>query len=187
MQAVPLSKCFVDSEVEAAALRALRSGNYILGKECEAFEAEVAAHTGTQHFVLGSSWTMIVFLLHQLQELGPGDEVIVPSHTAFPSIEPLLQLGARPVFVDVDESYVMDPEQVGAAVTPRTVGLLPRARPSAVWVISARSASSRLRISRFWATAGASLPVMPKRPPVFACCATTDVKGSTSMIFPATT
>ena len=45
MQKIPLSKCFVNPEVEEAALRALRSGVYILGKESQAFEAELAAHT----------------------------------------------------------------------------------------------------------------------------------------------
>jgi dTDP-4-amino-4,6-dideoxygalactose transaminase len=125
MQKIPLSKCFVNSEVEEAALRALRSGQYILGKESQAFEAELAAHTGTKHCVLGTSWTMIVYLLHQLQGVGPGDEIIVPSHTAFPTMEPLIHLGARPVFVDVDDTYVMDLEQVEAAITPRTVGIIP--------------------------------------------------------------
>src|SRR5256885_11967021 len=124
MQKVPLSKCFVNAEVEEAALRALRSGQYILGKECQAFEAELAAHTGTAHCVLGTSWTMIVYLLHQLQGVGPGDEIIVPSHTAFPTVEPLIHLGARPVFVDVDETYVMDLEQIEAAITPRTTGII---------------------------------------------------------------
>ncbi len=125
MQKITLSKCFVNAEVEAAALRALRSGQYILGKECQAFEAELAAYTGTRECVLGTSWTMIVYLLHQLQGVGPGDEIIVPSHTAFPTMEPLIHLGARPVFVDVDDTYVMDLEQVEAAVTPRTVGIIP--------------------------------------------------------------
>lgn len=125
MAKIPLSKCFVNREVEEAALRALRSGQYILGKESQAFEAELAAYTGTTQCVLGSSWTLIVFLLHQLQGVRPGDEVIVPSHTAFPTMEPLIHLGARPVFVDVDDTYVMDLDQVEAAITPRTVGIIP--------------------------------------------------------------
>jgi dTDP-4-amino-4,6-dideoxygalactose transaminase len=125
MQKIPLSKCFVDSEVEEAALRALRSGQYILGKECEAFEAELAAHTGTRHCVLGSSWTMIVYMLHLAQGLKPGDEVIVPSHTALPTMEPLIHCGAKPVFVDIDETFCMDLAQVEAAITPRTVGIIP--------------------------------------------------------------
>jgi dTDP-4-amino-4,6-dideoxygalactose transaminase len=124
-QKIPLSKCFVNPEVEEAALRALRSGQYILGKESQAFETELAAYTGTRQCVLGSSWTLIVFLLHQLQGVGPGDEIIVPSHTAFPTMEPLIHLGARPVFVDIDDTYLMDLDQVEAAISPRTVGIIP--------------------------------------------------------------
>ena len=71
MSKIPLSKCFVNPEVEEAALRAIRSGQYILGAESKAFEAELAAHTGTATAVLGSSWTMIVYLLHQIQGIGP--------------------------------------------------------------------------------------------------------------------
>jgi len=125
MHKIPLSKCFVNEEVEAAALRALRSGQYILGKECQAFEAELAAYTGTKHAILGSSWTMIVYLLHLAQGLKPGDEVIVPSHTAFPTLEPLIHCGARPVFADIDDSYCLDVEQIESLITPRTVGMIP--------------------------------------------------------------
>ncbi|MEI6196593.1 MAG: DegT/DnrJ/EryC1/StrS family aminotransferase [Verrucomicrobiota bacterium] len=124
MSKIPLSKCFVNAEVEEAALRAIRSGQYILGKESMAFEAELAAHTGTTQCVLGSSWTMCVYLLHQLQGVGPGDEIIVPSHTAFPSMEPLIHLGAKPVFADIDDTFVMDLAHVESLITPRTVGII---------------------------------------------------------------
>src|SRR5258708_10341481 len=125
MEKIPLSKCFVNLEVEEAALRALRSGQYILGKECQGFEAELAAHTGTRHAVLGTSWTMIVYLLHLAMGLKPGDEVLVPSHTAFPTMEPLIHCGATPVFIDIDDTYCLDADQIEAAITPRTVGIIP--------------------------------------------------------------
>src|SRR5947208_7965841 len=125
MQKIPLSKCFVNPEVEEAALRALRSGQYILGKECQAFETELAACTGTKHAVLGSSWTMIVYLLHLAQGLKPGDEVIVPSHTAFPTMEPLIHCGAKPVFVEIDDTYCLDIGQIEPLITSRTVGIIP--------------------------------------------------------------
>ncbi len=125
MQKIPLSKCFVNDEVRDAALRALESGSYILGKESTAFETELAAHTGTKHAVLCSSWTMGVFLLHQAMGFKAGDEVLVPSHTAFPSIEPLIHCGGKPVFIDIDDTYCLDVEQLEAAITPRTVGVLP--------------------------------------------------------------
>lgn len=125
MEKIPLSKCFVNEEVKTAAMRALESGQYILGKECQAFEAELAAHTGTQHCVLGSSWTMIVYLLHLAMGLKPGDEILVPSHTAFPTMEPLIHCGAVPVFVDIDDTYGMDCDELESLVTSRTVGIIP--------------------------------------------------------------
>jgi dTDP-4-amino-4,6-dideoxygalactose transaminase len=125
MKKIPLSRVFLSDDVRQAAMRALESGSYILAKECEAFEAELAAYTGTRHAVLCSSWTAGVFLLHQAMGVTPGDEVIVPSHTAFPSIEPMIHCGAKPVFIDIDETYCLDVDLIEAAITPRSVGLLP--------------------------------------------------------------
>jgi dTDP-4-amino-4,6-dideoxygalactose transaminase len=115
----------VNDETRAAALRVIDSGSYVLGKEGEAFEAELAAFIGTKHAIICSSWTAGVFLLHQTMGLKGGDEVIVPSHTAFPSIEPLMHYEAKPVFVDIDETYCLDVDLIEAAITPRTVGILP--------------------------------------------------------------
>ncbi|MHB1239434.1 MAG: DegT/DnrJ/EryC1/StrS family aminotransferase [Gammaproteobacteria bacterium] len=125
MNKIPLSRVFLNDEVREAVLRAVDSGSYILGAECKAFEAELARYVGMAHCVLSSSWTAAVSLLHEAMGLAPGDEVIVPSHTAFPSIEPLIHRGAKPVFVDVDKTYCLDPAAVEAAVTPRTVGIIP--------------------------------------------------------------
>jgi dTDP-4-amino-4,6-dideoxygalactose transaminase len=125
MRKIPLSRVFLNDEVHAAALRALESGSYILGKECEAFEAELAAYIGTKHAVLCSSWTAGEFLLHKAMGLKPDDEILVPSHTAFPTIEPMIHFGARPVFIDVDATYCLDTDLLEASITPRTVGILP--------------------------------------------------------------
>lgn len=125
MKKIPLSKPFVNDEIRQAAVRVIDSGSFILTKECEAFEAELAAHIGTKHAVLCSNWTGGVFMLHQAMGLKAGDEIIVPSHTAFPSIEPLMHWNAKPIFVDIDESYCLDVDLIEAAITPRTVGILP--------------------------------------------------------------
>jgi len=125
MEKVPLSKCLLNDEVKQAAMRALESGWYILAKECEAFERELAAHTGTKHAIVSSSLTAGMFLLHKAMDLKPGEEILVPSHTAFPSIEPMIHCGAKPVFIDIDETYCMDVELLEAAITSRTVGLMP--------------------------------------------------------------
>ncbi len=124
MRRVPLSRPFVNDEIKEAAIRVIDSGKFILSRECEAFERELAAYTGRKHAVLCSSLTAGTLLLHKAMRLRPGDEVLAPSLTAFPSIEPMLHCGARPVFVDVDETFCMDPDALEAAVTPRTVGIV---------------------------------------------------------------
>ena len=125
MKKIPLSRVFLNDEVREAALRALNSGSYILAKECEAFEAELADYIGTKHAVLCSSWTAGAFLLHRAMGLKSGDEILVPSHTAFPSIEPMIHCGAKPIFIDIDDIYCLDVDLIEALITPRTVGILP--------------------------------------------------------------
>jgi dTDP-4-amino-4,6-dideoxygalactose transaminase len=122
---IALSQPFINQEIRDAVLAVLDSGRFILGPQCVEFERELARFAGRKHAVLSSSWTAGVYLLHLAMGLRPGDEIIVPSHTAFPSIEPMLHCGARPVFVDIDGTYCLDPGLVAAAITPRTVGILP--------------------------------------------------------------
>jgi dTDP-4-amino-4,6-dideoxygalactose transaminase len=125
MKKIPLSRVFLNEEVREAALRALDSGSYILAKECDAFEAELANYIGTKEAVLCSSWTAGVSMLFHAMGVKPGDEIIVPSHTAFPSVEPMIHRGAKPVFVDIDETYCLDVDLIEASITSRTVGILP--------------------------------------------------------------
>jgi dTDP-4-amino-4,6-dideoxygalactose transaminase len=126
---IQLSKPYVTQEIKDAVLRVIDGGNFILGKESEAFEKEMAAHTGAKHCVLSANWTAAIYLLclamKRAGKLKPGDEVILPSHTAFPSCEPFIHAGAVVKFVDVDESYTADPAAIEKAVTPKTVGILP--------------------------------------------------------------
>jgi len=125
MRKIPLSRVFINEEVRNAALRVLNSGSYILAKECEAFEQELADYVGTKHAVLCSSWTAGGFLLHRAMGLKAGDEILVPSHTAFPTIEPMIHFGAKPIFIDIDETYCIDVNLLEASITSRTVGILP--------------------------------------------------------------
>ena len=125
MLEIPLSRCLLNEETKEAALRALESGRYILGRECEEFEAELAAYVGTRHAVLGSSCTAVTTLLYLALGLKTGDDVIMPSHTAFPCVEPIIHCGAKPVFVDIDDTFCIDVDRIDAAITSRTVGILP--------------------------------------------------------------
>src|SRR5437868_12878678 len=124
MKKIPLSRVFINDEVREAALRALNSGSYILSKECETFEGELADYIGAKYAVLCSSWTAGGFLLHRAMGLKQGDEILVPSHTAFPTIEPMLHFGAKPVFIDINETYCLNVDLLEASITSRTVGIL---------------------------------------------------------------
>ena len=122
---IPLSRVYQSELIDRRILDVVHGGNYILGPECKAFEKELAAYFGAKHVVLSSSWTAAVHLLHIAQGLKPGDEILVPSLTAFPSIEPMIHVGAKPVFCDIDDTYTIDPEDARKRITKRTVGILP--------------------------------------------------------------
>src|SRR5882724_5094237 len=125
MSKIPLARVHQSERIDRRILEVVKGGNFILGPECKAFEAELAAYFGMKHVVLSSSWTAAVHLLHLAQNLKPGDEILVPSLTAFPSIEPMIHAGARPVFCDIDDTYTICPEDARQRITNRTVGILP--------------------------------------------------------------
>ncbi len=122
---IPLSRVYQSELIDRRILEVVKGGNYILGPECREFEKELAAYFGVPHVVLSSSWTAAVHLLHIAQGLKPGDEVLVPSLTAFPSIEPMIHVGAVPVFCDIDDTYTICPEDAKKRITKKTVGILP--------------------------------------------------------------
>jgi dTDP-4-amino-4,6-dideoxygalactose transaminase len=122
---IPLSRVHQSETIDRRIIEVVRGGNFILGPECKAFEQELAAYFGVKHVVLSSSWTAAVHLLHLAQELKPGDEILVPSLTAFPSIEPMIHAGARPVFCDIDDTFTIDLADARRRITKRTVGILP--------------------------------------------------------------
>jgi dTDP-4-amino-4,6-dideoxygalactose transaminase len=122
---VPLSRPPVDDEIRQAVLTAIDSRQYILGPQCRAFESELARYTGVKHAVLTSSATAALWLTFRALGVKPGDEILVPSHTAFPTVEAICVAGATPLFVDSDEAYTIDPSDAAAKATPRTVGVVP--------------------------------------------------------------
>ncbi len=122
---IPLSKVYIDNEIKNSVLRVLESGQYILGKECELFEAEFADFIGRKYAILVSSGTAALWL--SLMSLGvkQKDEIIVPSHTAFPTVEPILALGAKPVFIDIDKTFTINPLKIEDKISKKTVGIIP--------------------------------------------------------------
>lgn len=141
---IPLSRPPVPPELADDIARVLRSRRFILGDETRLFEAELAAHTGVEHAVACSSGTAALWMAYRALGVRPGDEVLVPAHTAFPTIEPLLLLGARPVFCEVDETYTIDPEDARRKRTSRTVGVV------AVHLYGHPADVGRLRMDGLW-------------------------------------
>ncbi len=122
---IPLSKAPLTEEHKRAAARALESGWYILGDECKQFELELAKYFGVEHAVLVTSATSALTLTLLSWGIGPGDEVIVPSLTAFPTAEAVYNAGATCLFADIDEKFGMDPKHVERLVTPKTKAIIP--------------------------------------------------------------
>jgi perosamine synthetase len=122
---IPLSRVYQSETIDRRILQVVKGGNFILGPECKAFESELAAYFGVKYAVLSSSWTAAMHLLHIAQNLKAGDEILVPSLTAFPTIEPMIHAGARPVFCDIDETFTIDLNDARKKITDRTVGILP--------------------------------------------------------------
>ena len=110
---------------EEAALRALRSGWYIMGPELAAFEEEFAAYTGAKYAVGLNSGLDALTLSVAALGIGAGDEVIVPANTYIATVLAVTANGATPVFVEPNEYYNLDTSKLEAAITKRTRAIMP--------------------------------------------------------------
>lgn len=116
----------LEAELDAVMKDVLRSGRYVLARQVEAFEREFAAYVGTAHAVGVNSGTDALLMALWAAGLQPGDEVITTPFTAIPTYSALRHMRVTPVFVDLDpDTYLMDLEKVGAAVTAKTRAVMP--------------------------------------------------------------
>lgn len=111
-------------EFEDKVIEVMRSGYYVLGKEVQAFEEEFARYLGTSHCIgVGSGLSALEMAFHLL-DIGPGDEVIVPANTYIASVLGITLNGAVPVFVEPDEYYNIDADQIEDKITKKTKAIL---------------------------------------------------------------
>ena len=114
------------TEIDTAVARVLDSGWYILGPEVDAFEAEFSAYCEAEHAIGVADGLDALHLALRAMDVGPGDEVIVPSNTYIATWLAVSQCDATPVPVEPDEAtYNLDPARIEAAITPRTKVILP--------------------------------------------------------------
>ncbi|KEO81021.1 DegT/DnrJ/EryC1/StrS family aminotransferase [Tumebacillus flagellatus] len=113
-------------ELMTAMQGVLRSGHFIMGPNVGLFEQEVAAYLGSRHAVALNSGTDALVIGLRAAGIGAGDEVITSPFTFFATGEAIAQVGAVPVFADVDPAtFNLDPDQAADRITPRTKAILP--------------------------------------------------------------
>jgi dTDP-3-amino-3,4,6-trideoxy-alpha-D-glucose transaminase len=114
------------ARLSEALARLVPTERFILGPEVEAFEREFAAYLGVRHCVGVANGTEALSIALLALDVGRDDEVVVPSFTFFATAEAVAQVGARPVFCDVDpETFCVTRETVERALTRRTAAIVP--------------------------------------------------------------
>ncbi len=114
------------SEIDESIRRVLEHGQFIMGPEIGQLEDELAKFVDARHCITVASGTDSLEIALRALKIGPGDEVITVPFTWISSAEVISQVGAKPVFVDIDlTTYNLDVEQLEAAITPQTRAIIP--------------------------------------------------------------
>ncbi len=112
-------------EIEDALLRAASSGSYIMQKELGEFEERLAEYCGVAHAVGVGNATDGLEINLRVAGVGPGDQVLLPSHTFVASASAIVTVGAEPVFVEIGCDHLIDPEDIEPRINARTKAIMP--------------------------------------------------------------
>lgn len=115
----------IQNRVDAAIQRICAKSNFILGDEVDTFEKEFANYIGVRHCVGVATGTDAIKLMLIAASIKPGDEVIVQANTFISTVLPIIELGAKPIFVDCDQTGVIDVSKIKSVITKRTRAILP--------------------------------------------------------------
>ena len=115
----------IQTELESAAIGVLRSGRFVQGPNVQGFEDEVAAYLECKHAISCANGTDALVLALRAAGIGSGDEVITTAFTFFATAEAIMQVGAKPVFVDIEpETFNLNPSCLETALSPATRAVL---------------------------------------------------------------
>ncbi len=113
-------------EIESAILKVSRNCNFIMGNEVQELEEKLQSFTGAKYAITCSSGTDALLLALMALNIGEGDEVITTPFTFIATAETIALLGAKPVFVDIDEkTYNIDADLIEAKITSNTKAIMP--------------------------------------------------------------
>ena len=116
----------IRDEVDAAIADVIRHSAFVRGPHVERFESAFAQAVGAAHCVSCANGTDSLYVAMHALGVGPGDEVIAPAHSWISTTETITQAGGTVVFCDTDrDTYTIDPREIEARITPRTVGIIP--------------------------------------------------------------
>ena len=137
-------------EIDERIQRVLDHGQYILGPEIGELEQRLAAYVGARHCITVASGTEALLIALLALDIKPGDEIVTTPFTFVATAEMMVLLGAKPVFVDVEEETAnIDASKIAAAITPRTRAIMPVAlygQPADMDEINAIAARHRIPV-----------------------------------------
>src|SRR3989344_10746 len=119
------SKVSVTEGMRESVNEVFDSGIFTSGEKVREFEKKFSEYCGIKHAVAVSNGTIAIELVLKSLEIGKGDEVIVPSHTTMPTVEPVLHVGAKPIFADcLEDAYNINPKEVIKKIGKKTKAVI---------------------------------------------------------------
>jgi dTDP-4-amino-4,6-dideoxygalactose transaminase len=116
----------IKAEIQEAINRVLESGAFIMGPDVKLFEQEVAEYLGVKYAISVNSGTDALVIGLRAAGIGEGDEVITTPFSFFATAESISNVGAKPVFADIEpRSFNINPEEIKAKITSRTKAIMP--------------------------------------------------------------
>ncbi|HVX12557.1 MAG TPA: DegT/DnrJ/EryC1/StrS family aminotransferase [Pirellulales bacterium] len=116
----------IEKDIQAALARVCASGRFVLGPDCTELEQALARYCLVKHAIACASGSDALLLALMSLDVGPGDEVVLPSYTFFATASAVARLGARPVFADIESAtFNISAATVNRLINDKTKAILP--------------------------------------------------------------